>query len=215
MVATAYPTDAARQILRATLGQPVLMRVAAHSDVLRAISSSYRALTGVTGQVTGLRVAARDAQRPGRRLDVHSGTDDAPVVQVVQMIITQGLRDRASDVHIEPHEESIRIRYRIDGALHDVLELPGSMGPAVVSRVKILAGMNIVERRRPQDGQISMEIEGRAVDIRVSTTAIMDGEKVVLRLLDKSRSPSGSASWACRRTWWRSTRRCCVPRTAW
>jgi type IV pilus assembly protein PilB len=103
------------------------------------------------------------------------------------MMITQGVRDRASDIHIEPHDDRVRVRYRIDGALHDVLDLPGSMGPAIVSRVKILAGMNIVERRRAQDGQISTEIEGRAVDIRVSTTAVVGGEKVVLRLLDKSR----------------------------
>ena len=79
------------------------------------------------------------------------------------------------------------MRYRVDGALHDVLDLPGSMGPAIVSRVKIMAGMNIVERRRPQDGQISMEIEGREVDIRVATTSLVGGEKVVMRLLDKSR----------------------------
>ena len=103
------------------------------------------------------------------------------------MIITQALRDRASDIHIEPHGDRVRVRYRIDGALHDVLDLPGSMGPAVVSRIKILGDMNIVERRRPQDGQISTEIEGRAVDIRVATAPTIGGEKVVLRLLDKSR----------------------------
>ena len=80
------------------------------------------------------------------------------------------------------------MRYRIDGALHDVLDLPVAMGPAVSSRIKILANMNIVERRRAQDGQISMEIDGRSVDIRVATTGVIEGEKVVLRLLDKSRS---------------------------
>ncbi len=108
-------------------------------------------------------------------------------MHVVSMIITQALRDRASDVHVEPQADRVRVRYRIDGVLHDVLDLPGSMGPAVVSRIKILGGMNIVERRRPQDGQISTEVEGRAVDIRVSTTSVVGGEKVVLRLLDKSR----------------------------
>ena len=103
------------------------------------------------------------------------------------MVITQALRDRASDIHIEPSGDRVRVRYRIDGALADVLDLPGSIGPALVSRVKILAGMNIVERRRPQDGQISMEVEGRQVDIRVASTAVVGGEKVVMRLLDKSR----------------------------
>ncbi len=109
------------------------------------------------------------------------------MVRVVQMIITQALRDRASDIHIEPSGNRVRVRYRIDGALSDVLDLPGSIGPALVSRVKILAQMNIVERRRPQDGQISMEVEDREVDIRVATTSVVGGEKVVMRLLDKSR----------------------------
>ncbi len=143
-------------------------------------------MTGVTGQVRVFE-AQHSTRRAPVKLEV-SGTDDAPVVQVVQMIIKQALRDRASDVHIEPHTEKIGVRYRIDGALHDVLELPVAMGPAVVSRVKILAGLNIVERRRPQDGQISMDIEGHGVDIRVATTPVVEGEKVVLRLLDKSRS---------------------------
>ena len=108
-------------------------------------------------------------------------------MQIVQKIITQALRDRASDVHIEPQGDRVRVRHRIDGALHDVMALPDSMGPAIASRVKILAGMNIVERRRPQDGQIAMTIDGREIDIRVATTGVIWGEKVVLRLLDKSR----------------------------
>jgi type II secretory ATPase GspE/PulE/Tfp pilus assembly ATPase PilB-like protein len=81
----------------------------------------------------------------------------------------------------------VRVRFRIDGALHDVLDLPGAIGPALVSRIKIMAGMNIVERRRPQDGQIAMRSTAATVDIRVSTTAVIWGEKVVMRLLDKSR----------------------------
>jgi type IV pilus assembly protein PilB len=143
-------------------------------------------LTGVDERVHEFEV--RDVlRREAGRLEEVNASDDAPVVQVVQMLVTQGLRDRASDIHIEPHDDRIRVRYRVDGALHDVLSLPGSMGPAVVSRIKILAGMNIVERRRPQDGQISQQVEGRDVDIRVSTTAVVGGEKVVMRLLDKSR----------------------------
>jgi type IV pilus assembly protein PilB len=185
VVAAAYPTEVAKRALQAAMGRPVVLGVSGKSDILRAIGNSYRALTGVGGQVRVFE-AQHTARREPVRLEV-SGNDDAPVVQVVQMIITQALRDRASDIHIEPHEDRIGVRFRIDGALHEVLDLPATMGPAVVSRVKILAGMNIVERRRPQDGQISMEIEGRAVDIRVSTTAIIEGEKVVLRLLDKSR----------------------------
>jgi len=185
-VAVAVPTGPVLDALRTRIGRPVRPRVAAAADIDRAIGNSYRALAGVGSRVRDFE--ARDVlRREATRLDTVAASDDAPVVQVVQLIITQALRDRASDVHIEPQQERVRVRYRIDGALHDVLDLPGSMGPVVVSRVKILGGMNIVERRRPQDGQISMEVEGRAVDIRVSTTAVVGGEKVVLRLLDKSR----------------------------
>jgi len=185
-VAVADPAPSVIVRLREILGKQIVPLVAAPSDIDRVIGTTYRALAGVGSQVQ--RFETRDsARRETTRVQTVTVNDDAPVVQVVQMVITQGLRDRASDIHIEPQGEAIRVRYRIDGALHDVLELPGSMGSAVVSRIKILAGMNIVERRRPQDGQIAMEIEDRAVDIRVSTTATIWGEKVVMRLLDKSR----------------------------
>ena len=98
-------------------------------------------------------------------------TCNAPVVQVVNLIVTQALRDRASDVHIEPQGDQVRVRVRIDGALHDVLTLPGDMGPALVSRIKVMAGMNIVERRRAQDGQFETSVDGRALDVRVATDA--------------------------------------------
>jgi type IV pilus assembly protein PilB len=186
VVAMALPTEAAVRSLYELTGRPLAIKVAAQSDIVRAIGNSYRALTGVSTQVKAFE-AQHAQRRDPARTEVPVASDDAPVVQVVQMIITQALRDRASDVHIEPQTERIRVRYRIDGALHDVLELPATMGPGVASRIKILAGMNIVERRRPQDGQISMEVEGRQVDIRVATTNVLEGEKVVLRLLDKSR----------------------------
>jgi len=186
IVAVADPSPQVTKSLREVLGKQVTVRVASEPDVVRAIGNSYRALTGVTSQVKAFE--ARDVvRRDTVRVENIVASDDAPVVQVVQLMITQGLRDRASDIHVEPQDDRIRVRYRVDGALHDVLDLPGSMGPALVSRVKILAGMNIVERRRPQDGQISMDVEDRAVDIRVATTAVVGGEKVVMRLLDKSR----------------------------
>jgi type IV pilus assembly protein PilB len=186
LVAVADPNETTIAGLRALLSREVRVTVAGQSDLLRAIDNTYRAITGVSSQVKLFE--ARDGlRRDAVRMDTATASEDAPVVRVVQMMIAQGVRDRASDIHIEPQNDRVRVRYRIDGALHDVLDLPGSMGPAIVSRVKILAGMNIVERRRPQDGQISTEIEGRAVDIRVSTTAVVGGEKVVLRLLDKSR----------------------------
>ncbi|HWJ08754.1 MAG TPA: GspE/PulE family protein, partial [Nocardioides sp.] len=170
----------------AVLERPVRAAVVTARDLERGIATSYRATQEVGGQITAFE--ARDALRKDAfDLEGVSANEDAPVVRVVQSIITQAMRDRASDIHVEPTGERVRVRYRIDGALTEVLDLPGSIGPAIVSRVKILANMNIVERRRPQDGQISMVIEGREVDIRVSTTAVVGGEKVVMRVLDKSR----------------------------
>jgi type IV pilus assembly protein PilB len=184
-IAVAVPVEGLPAILADVIGRPVRLRLAARSEIMRAIGGSYRALTGLDSEVRAFE--STHAQRPETAGAEPGGTDDAPVVRVVQLILTQALRDRASDVHIEPHPDKVVVRYRIDGALHDIQELPVGMGPAVVSRIKILAGLNIVERRRAQDGQISMEVEGRSVDIRVSTTAVIEGEKVVLRLLDKSR----------------------------
>ncbi|MCX6399892.1 MAG: ATPase, T2SS/T4P/T4SS family [Propionibacteriales bacterium] len=168
------------------LGRPVVALVATQRDLERSIDAAHRATQEVGGQIQEFE--ARDnLRREAANLEIASANEEAPVVRVVQMVITQALRDRASDIHIEPTGERVRVRYRIDGALTEVLDLPGSIGPAIVSRVKILGGMNIVERRRPQDGQISMDVEGRDVDIRVSTTAVVGGEKVVMRVLDKSR----------------------------
>jgi type IV pilus assembly protein PilB len=186
LLAVADGSDATAARIRESVQHPVVLRLAAQSDLMRAIDTSYRALVGVESQVKVFE--ARDGlRRDSTKAEPESAADDAPVVQVVQKILTQALRDRASDIHLEPHEDRVRVRYRIDGALHDVLELPGSMAAALVSRIKIMAGMNIVERRRPQDGQISTSLEDRAVDIRVSTVSVIGGEKVVMRVLDKSR----------------------------
>jgi type IV pilus assembly protein PilB len=185
VIAVADPTaDLLTQLVRAS-GSSVTLVVAPGSEIQRAIDQSYRSLGGIDEFVTEFQKTS--VVRKGPALTSESATDDAPIVQVVNKIITQALRDRASDVHIEPQDERLRIRFRIDGALHDVLALPSDMGPALTSRIKIMAGMNIVERRRPQDGQIAMNVDGRDVDIRVSTTGVIWGEKVVLRVLDKSR----------------------------
>jgi type IV pilus assembly protein PilB len=185
-VAIADPTPEALQQLRQALGKAVAPAVASEQDILIAINTAYRAISDVGRRVQDFE--ARDKlRRDAAQLDAITVNDEAPVVQVVQMVLTQGVRDRASDIHIEPTDDRIRVRYRVDGALHDVVDLPGSIGPAIVSRIKIMGGMNIVERRRPQDGQISTRVDDREVDIRVSTTAVVGGEKVVMRLLDKSR----------------------------
>jgi type IV pilus assembly protein PilB len=185
-IAMADPQDdIATKELSAAAGMPVIRMIAPPSDIRRAIDKSYRALAGVSRHVDAFLAAE---SLTARTVDETDTTADAPVVQVVNLIVQQGARDRASDIHIEPQESRVRIRYRIDGALHDVLALPPNMGPSVISRIKVLAGMDIVERRKPQDGQLAIEVDGRPLDIRVATTATIWGEKCVMRLLDKNRS---------------------------
>jgi type IV pilus assembly protein PilB len=187
VVAVANPSPATLGDLKAAVSGPVVARVAPPAQVRRRLDAVYRALSGVAEQVEAF-TATGPQQAAVRRAELDVDGDDAPVVQVVNMILTQALRDRASDVHVEPQEHTVRVRYRIDGALHEVLSLPAAMGPALASRLKIMAGMNIVERRRAQDGQITTTIDDRAVDVRVATTGTVWGEKVVLRILDTGRA---------------------------
>ena len=186
-VAVADPTPEVIAAVQAAIRLPVQIAVAPRSDVQRAIDTAYQAIGHIQGYVQAFE-AAEGPRRPQELTPIVTVADDAPVVQVAQLIVTQALRDRASDVHIEPQGEHLRVRFRIDGALHDAIGLPISMAPALTSRFKIMASMNIVERRRPQDGQLTMEIDGREIDIRVSTVATIWGECCVLRILDKGRS---------------------------
>ncbi len=110
---------------------------------------------------------------------------EAPVIRLVNLIITRALETRASDIHIEPFENSLKVRYRIDGVLHEVESPPRRLQPAITSRIKIMAKMNIAERRLPQDGRIKLRISGRDIDFRVSTIPTMCGESVVMRILDR------------------------------
>jgi len=112
--------------------------------------------------------------------------DEAPIVRVVNLIISQAINDKASDIHIEPEAKQVRVRYRVDGVLHDVMSPPKHIQAPMVSRVKIMANMDIAERRIPQDGKIHLRHDNREFDLRVSTIPCIHGEKVVMRILDKS-----------------------------
>ena len=187
-VVVAEPTEHVRAQLKEAIGRDVRLLIAPRAQVQQAIDSSYRALAAIGRHVKAFE--SSEALRPKTALAAmgEATTDDAPVVQVVNLVMTQALRDRASDVHIEPQDDALRVRFRIDGALHDAIDLPPSIGPALISRLKIMAGMNIVERRRAQDGQLTMTVDDREIDVRVATVATIWGEKCVLRLLDRSRS---------------------------
>ncbi len=123
-----------------------------------------------------------DDERLSSMKEVH---EDAPIVRLVDLLISQAVSDRASDIHIEPTGKDLRIRYRIDGVLHEIMRSPRNIQGGVISRLKVMADINIAERRIPQDGRISMNIQGRPVDLRVATLPTVNGEKIVMRVIDK------------------------------
>lgn len=118
--------------------------------------------------------------------DLEAAASETPIIRFVNLVLAQAIRDKASDIHFEPYEDQFRIRYRIDGALYEMAPPPLSLALPVISRIKVLADLNIAERRVPQDGRIKMTLAGRPVDLRVSTLPTQFGESVVLRVLDKS-----------------------------
>lgn len=117
--------------------------------------------------------------------DLLDSDDDAPIIRFINAVLTEAVKDNASDVHIEPYENRLGVRFRVDGVLREVLQTRRALAPIVVSRIKVMSKLDIAEKRLPQDGRISLRIAGRAVDVRVSTMPSGHGERVVLRLLDK------------------------------
>jgi type IV pilus assembly protein PilB len=157
------------------------------ADIQVAIRQRYSVLPDVDQHVQAFIERVRSSPDAGAAA-LATFNETSPVVKITDLIIRQGLRDRASDIHIEPQESMLRVRFRIDGLLSDVIQLPKAMGPSLASRIKVMANMDIVDRHRSQDGQLRIENEGRQVDIRVSTAETIWGEKAVLRLLDQSRT---------------------------
>ncbi|MGB5584023.1 MAG: type II secretion system ATPase GspE [Gammaproteobacteria bacterium] len=117
--------------------------------------------------------------------DLLEAEDDAPIIRLINALLTEAIKINASDIHIEPFENRMRVRFRVDGMLREILKPPGNIAPLVISRVKVMAKLDIAEKRLPQDGRISLRVAGRAVDVRVSTLPAGYGERVVMRLLDK------------------------------
>jgi general secretion pathway protein E len=130
----------------------------------------------------GLEFVGDEQEDVGHLKDLAS---EAPIIKLCNLLIIRAVESRASDIHIEPFEDELRIRYRIDGVLHDVETTPKRLQAAVVSRIKIMAKLNIAERRLPQDGRIRLRVREKEIDLRVSTIPIMHGESVVMRILDK------------------------------
>jgi general secretion pathway protein E len=184
-VAMANPDDIlAIQALAAKTKMRIEPVMATAVDVQEAIDFNYKAF-GEIGKQFGLVAPTVDTATTDRAVAAEIA-DDSPVAKALNLLIEEAVKARSSDIHIEPEEDRLRVRYRIDGILHEVTSLPiGAHGP-LVSRIKILGGMNIADPRRPQDGQFSIVTTGRDVDVRVATISTVHGETAVLRLLDKS-----------------------------
>ncbi|GAA4354052.1 GspE/PulE family protein [Angustibacter luteus] len=183
LVAMADPGNVfALDDIRSMTGLDVRPAVATRADVLGAIDRYYRADADLDDITNALDLVEDDEDLS----KVKEITEDAPIVKYVNLLITQAIQDRASDIHLEPGEHDLRVRYRIDGVLHEIMRSPKAIQSGVISRLKIMADINIAERRIPQDGRLSVTTNGKKIDLRVATLPTVWGEKVVMRILDNS-----------------------------
>ncbi len=181
--------------VRLITGLEIEAVVAAEDDILAAISRHYvgnESLEEAMRQASDIDLEQMETREEDVSIEkLRTLTEEAPVVRLVNLIISQAISDGASDIHIEPHRRSLHVRYRIDGVLHDVMTPPKGVKHAMVSRIKIMANIDIAERRLPQDGRSHVVIEGKEYDLRVSTLPTAFGEKVVMRILDQSTTKVG------------------------
>ena len=178
-VAMKDPTDLqVIQDLAARTGCTIEPVITTDEDIKEHVDRAYR--------LSAQSIGDGDGQGPLERVTARHLRDALPA-QVIELLLTQALQDRASDIHIEPSGNRLRIRFRIDGMLHEVMNLPLEMHPTIISRIKIMAGLNIAERRRPQDGQLNFETADQNIDVRVAISGTVSGEMAVLRLLDKEK----------------------------
>ncbi|NYD57663.1 type IV pilus assembly protein PilB [Nocardioides marinisabuli] len=169
-------------------GQRVRFSLASRGEIRHRLNQVYRAEGELADLTVGLSTEAEHDEDLDSLTEVH---EDAPVVRFVNLLISQAIADRASDIHLEPTEHDLRVRYRIDGVLRDAHRAPRSITAGVVSRLKIMAEMDIAERRVPQDGRLSVTHLGQTMDLRVATLPTVWGEKVVARVLDNSNTRLG------------------------
>jgi len=184
-VAMANPGDIfALEALASRSQKRIESETASAEKIQEAIDFNYKAYDEIEQKISS--ISSLNGTTAGQlKLDT---TTDAPVAQALTLIIAEGVKARASDIHLQPEEDGLRVRYRIDGTLHDMFTLPLNTAIQLISRIKILASMNIADHHRPQDGQFSIKTKGRLIDIRVGTIATVHGEMATLRLLDKSRA---------------------------
>lgn len=167
--------------IKAITGMRVIPFIATRSD----INDTIQRLGSYDDSVSDLADMVTEDDPDEDLSEIEAAVEEAPIVKLVNTLVTRAVNERASDIHVEPGERDLRIRFRIDGVLHEVMSTPRSVSGAVVSRLKIMAELDIAERRVPQDGRINLRVAGRQIDLRVATLPGIYGEKVVIRILDK------------------------------
>jgi type IV pilus assembly protein PilB len=187
VIASADPGDVlAMDDVRAAARMPVAAVVAEPEDLEAAIDRYIRADDELSDLTTTLEESTGQDDFGSGATTEDMADDEAPIVRFVNLIVSQAIQDRASDIHIEPGEHQLRVRYRIDGVLHEMQNAPKTVQSGVISRLKIMSDIDIAERRKPQDGRMSVLHGGRQIDLRVATLPTVWGEKVVMRILDNT-----------------------------
>ncbi len=185
-VATADPLNlTALDEIRLKTGKTIEAVVTTEEEISQALGEYYGAHGRLEELVSGM--SNEKGLDPGKAMDpkrLQGLVSDPPVVKLVNLLLADAVRNRASDIHLEPERDALRVRFRVDGMLREFTSLPKHLEPAVLSRTKILASMDIAERRKPQDGRFRINMEGHELDVRVSVMPAIDGETIVLRLLD-------------------------------
>lgn len=179
--------------LRRCLQKPLQLKMVKNDEFESLLTKAYEAktecaLAAISGLEADMDIANMMKNMPTVK-DLLESEDDAPIIQLINAIIMQAIKQNTSDIHFETFEDKLIVRYRIDGILQEVVQPPRVLAPLLISRLKIMAKLDIAEKRLPQDGRISLRIAGRAIDVRVSTIPTHYGERIVLRLLDKQAAP--------------------------
>ena len=177
--------------VRRFLGRPFAIEAVAEGEFDLALQEAYESQRGNLAEMDldlggADSLASVSQSLEDEPVDLLENVSDAPVIRFLNALIAEAARERASDIHIEPYESRLRVRLRVDGTMRDALDMKATLAPALASRVKVMAQMDIAERRVPQDGRISIRIGGRAIDMRVATIPTAAGERISIRLLDNS-----------------------------
>ena len=178
-------------------------------EIEKLINKHYQTAADSLGEILGELQqddTLKDLKNRGESIDLESikaAADSNPVRKLINLVLLQAIKDKASDIHFEPFEDEFKMRYRIDGVLYEMMPPPAHIAPAISSRIKVMANLDIAERRVPQDGRIELNVNNQPIDLRVSVLPTMFGESVVMRVLDRSNVSLDLDRWACAMKTWR------------